>query len=69
MSRLASWSLKVFWYCNGLMEVTALKCWWNEVMLIWAISGMDTMEQVLDNTSYMSDFKALNEEEYKVIEK
>jgi hypothetical protein len=37
------------------------------VMMV--LSGMNTMEQVLDNSSYMFDFKALNEEEYKVIEK
>jgi predicted aldo/keto reductase-like oxidoreductase len=33
------------------------------------LSGMNTIEQVLDITSSMSEFKALNEEEYKVIEK
>jgi len=28
---------------------------------------MNTVEQVLDNTSYRTDFKPLNEEEYRII--
>lgn len=36
--------------------------------VIVVLSGMNTMEQVIDNTSYMSDFTPLTKDEYDIVE-
>lgn len=39
----------------------------DNVMLV--LSGMSSMEQLLDNTNYMSELKVLNDDEYALIDK
>lgn len=54
---------------NGSPASYAIRyvCSFDNVFM--TLSGMSNMEQMLDNLSYMKDFKKLNEEEYKAIDK
>lgn len=51
---IASWAVRFAASHEGIMMV---------------LSGMSSLEQLEDNTSYMSDFKPLSDDEFKVIDK
>lgn len=50
---MASWAIRFAASHEGIMMV---------------LSGMSSLEQLIDNTSYMSDFKAMTDHEFKLID-
>ena len=52
---------------NGSAASYAIR-WTNREEVIATLSGMSTLAQVEDNTSYMMDFKPITQEEQKVID-
>lgn len=61
---------KVFDDLNGGSSASyAIRFAASHPQVLMVLSGMSTIDQMRDNISYMKEFKPLNEDEYKAIEK